>query len=452
MPKLDPYLLRFAWLLTFVAGLSGASAAPVSFTREIAPILAAKCLGCHDSTKAKGKYQLQTFDLLMKPGGSGKTPVVVSKPSDSHLLELLLATDPDDRMPQKDEALPSVQIQLVKQWIAEGAHFDGPATSMTLGVLLEESQPAAPELYPARLPVTALAFLPSAQHIWTSGLREILDFSVANGQLTRRLVHQPKRIQSLDLSADGQWLASAGGSSGKSGQVRLLKPGSTNQSRLVASYPDLAFCVRFSPATNQLAASAADNTIRIFSLPEGREILKIEQHADWVLDLNWSSDGKRLISASRDRSARVYNATNGELETSYLGHEMPVNSACFLPNGKTAVSCGRDRKVHFWTVAEGNKTATIEGFEAEPLRVISIKDKVIVLFSDGMLRAFSTADRKELSSVKAALDWPSAISIDAKTETVAVGAMNGDVSILSLKDFKIIRRFSAVPGFTAASN
>ena len=452
MPKPDSYLLRFAWLLACFAGLSSASAAPVSFTREIAPILAAKCLGCHDSTKAKGKYQLQNFDLLMKPGGSGKAPVLGGKPADSHLLELLLASDPDDRMPQKDDALPAIQIQLVKQWIVEGAAFDGPATSMTLGVLLEESQPAAPELYPARMPVTALALMPGAQKVWTSGLREILDFNAAKGELTRRLGHQPKRIQALDLSPDGKWLASAGGSSGKSGQVRVLELGSTNQSRLVASYPDLAFCVRFAPATNRFAASAADNTIRIFSLPEGRELLKIEQHADWVLDLNWSADGKRLISASRDRSARVYNTTNGELETSFIGHEMPVNSACFLPDGKTAVSCGRDRKIHFWTIAEGNKTATLDGFEAEPLRVISIKDKVFVLFSDGMLRAYSTADRKEVGSVKAALDWPSAISIDAKAETAAVGAMNGDVTILSLKDFTIIRRFSALPGFTSASN
>src|SRR5438876_1151610 len=40
----------------------------VSFKKEIAPILVKKCLKCHGPEKAKGGYQLHTFEVLMKPG------------------------------------------------------------------------------------------------------------------------------------------------------------------------------------------------------------------------------------------------------------------------------------------------------------------------------------------------------------------------------------------------
>ena len=54
---------------------------PVSFVREIAPILRDKCLTCHGPEKAKGEYRLDTFELLQKPGASKATfwraPIVV---------------------------------------------------------------------------------------------------------------------------------------------------------------------------------------------------------------------------------------------------------------------------------------------------------------------------------------------------------------------------------------
>src|SRR5688500_12819933 len=110
------------WLLCF--GVSAAE--PVSFTRDIAPVLREKCLTCHGAEKAKGNYRLDTFELLNKPGSSKTAPIAPGKPSQSHLYELLTASDEDDRMPQKDEPLPKAQIAMIERWIREGAEFDGP--------------------------------------------------------------------------------------------------------------------------------------------------------------------------------------------------------------------------------------------------------------------------------------------------------------------------------------
>src|SRR5688572_10971403 len=45
--------------------------APVSFSRDLAPILADKCLTCHHEKKAKGRYRVDTFEQLFKAGEGG---------------------------------------------------------------------------------------------------------------------------------------------------------------------------------------------------------------------------------------------------------------------------------------------------------------------------------------------------------------------------------------------
>src|SRR5262245_10754225 len=76
---------------------------PVSFSKDLAPIFQQKCVTCHGPEKTKGGYQLHTFEGLMK-GGESKEPVVTpGQPQRSKLFELLVAKDPDDRMPQKDD-------------------------------------------------------------------------------------------------------------------------------------------------------------------------------------------------------------------------------------------------------------------------------------------------------------------------------------------------------------
>src|SRR5688500_10679652 len=122
----------------------------VSFSREIAPVLKAKCLACHNAEKAKGKYRVDTFVGVMKG-------VVKGKAAESELFKRLVTSDPDDRMPQEDEPLQLEQIELFRRWIAEGAKLDVGTPEMALSELLPRVvHPAAPEMYKRAVPVVAL--------------------------------------------------------------------------------------------------------------------------------------------------------------------------------------------------------------------------------------------------------------------------------------------------------
>ncbi|MFT4641540.1 MAG: mono/diheme cytochrome c family protein, partial [Verrucomicrobiales bacterium] len=100
--------------------------AEVSFMRDIAPVLQRRCAGCHGAKKSKGNYRLHTFEYLMDA-------VVPGKPEESDLYLLLLEEDPDSRMPQKDDPLSETETNSIREWIAQGAAFDGesPTKSFT---------------------------------------------------------------------------------------------------------------------------------------------------------------------------------------------------------------------------------------------------------------------------------------------------------------------------------
>ena len=133
-------------ILLLAASFGLARAEGPDFVKEIAPILKASCVKCHNSTKAKGKLNLETKEGAMKGGKGGKT-VVPGKPAESTMIKSIeLPADDEDAMPPKDKApRPNAdQLALLKKWIETGANWpDGETVKPD-----PAPAPAAPEKKP----------------------------------------------------------------------------------------------------------------------------------------------------------------------------------------------------------------------------------------------------------------------------------------------------------------
>ncbi len=94
---------------------------PVSYGREISPMLSDKCYRCHgpDAEARKADLRLDT-----REGLSGDI-VAAGKPDQSELITRIFSTDDDVRMPPPGSkvSLTSEQKDLLRRWIAEGATF-----------------------------------------------------------------------------------------------------------------------------------------------------------------------------------------------------------------------------------------------------------------------------------------------------------------------------------------
>src|SRR5262245_23280069 len=87
-------VVPLALLLLFAAGARAAD--PVEFNRDVRPVLADNCFGCHgpDSAARKAKLRLDRRDDAIKAG-----VIVPGKPDESPLVERIFETTPARQMP-----------------------------------------------------------------------------------------------------------------------------------------------------------------------------------------------------------------------------------------------------------------------------------------------------------------------------------------------------------------
>src|SRR6476620_9639518 len=118
---------RTAILMVYLSPLADASLAaaatrpPVSYGRDISPILSDKCYRCHgpDAKARQAELRLDTRE------GLASKVVVAGQPDKSELVTRIFSDDDDERMPPPDSklSLSAEQKELFRRQVAEGAKF-----------------------------------------------------------------------------------------------------------------------------------------------------------------------------------------------------------------------------------------------------------------------------------------------------------------------------------------
>src|SRR5690606_5152886 len=132
------------------------------------------------------------------------------------------------------------------------------------------------------VPVTALDFAPDGERLAVSGHHEVLVFDPTTGQLLQRIQNLPERIYAIAFNPDGERLAVAAGTPARIGEVKVLRASTGELIADLASAGDSFFDVAFSADGTKLVAAGADRSVRIWSVAEWSEQLRVEDHADWV--------------------------------------------------------------------------------------------------------------------------------------------------------------------------
>ncbi|HEX8521378.1 MAG TPA: DUF1553 domain-containing protein [Tepidisphaeraceae bacterium] len=103
---------------------------PVSYDKDIRPIMESKCDNCHSEGDEKGEYNTTSVATMAKAGESGIPGIVPGHPEKSALV-LYITGEKTPRMPKKKPPLPDAQIAMIKRWVAEGAKDDSEGATQT---------------------------------------------------------------------------------------------------------------------------------------------------------------------------------------------------------------------------------------------------------------------------------------------------------------------------------
>ena len=73
------------------------------YAEIIAPVMEAKCAGCHGESKQKGKLRVDTYDFLKKGGSEGPGLVAGNLDESGITFRVDLPLDDDEHMPPEDK-------------------------------------------------------------------------------------------------------------------------------------------------------------------------------------------------------------------------------------------------------------------------------------------------------------------------------------------------------------
>jgi len=113
-------ILAAAWMAACTASL------PVSFHRDVVPVLEANCFTCHTAPEGEGYRKtglnMASWETLIQ--GSLYGPVIVPGDSRHSVLNMLVEGRADGslRMPHgADEPLSDADIETLRRWVDQGA-------------------------------------------------------------------------------------------------------------------------------------------------------------------------------------------------------------------------------------------------------------------------------------------------------------------------------------------
>jgi hypothetical protein len=135
--------------------------------------------------------------------------------------------------------------------------------------------------------------------------------------------------------------------------------------------------VAFSSDGKRLASASDDQTVKVWEVANGREMLNLRGHNGQVMSVAFSPDSKRLASADYNGNVKVWDATTGEETLTLQGHTRAVVSVAFSPDGKRLASASSDTTVKVWDARPWTPELRVEQEARSLFKGINSRTEVI---------------------------------------------------------------------------
>ncbi len=432
--------------------------AKVSFYRDIRPIFQANCHGCHQPAKRSGEYVMTDFEHLVAGGESGSAAIVPGKPQSSYLVDQIKPIGDEAAMPKEKQPLNQTDIDSIRQWIAQGAENDTPASARP------QFDMEHPPHYNALPVITSLDFSPDGQLLAASGYHEVLLHHADGSGLAGRLVGMSERIETAIFSPDGKFLAVAGGSPGRMGEVQIWDVAKKELTLSLMTGYDTCYGASWSPDGKLVAYGCPDNTVHAFEVGSGKEVLFSGAHDDWVLDTVFSAKGDHLITVSRDMSMKLI-----EVATQRFVDNITSITPGALKGGLHAVdrhpqrdellAGGSDGQARIYKMVRdkarqiGDDFNLIRAFPAMPGRVFDVRyspdgTRVVAGSSfngTGQVRIFDEANEKnEIARIDVPQGGIYSVAFSHDGKMVAAGGFDGLVRLYDAQTGSLVKEFAPI--------
>ncbi len=351
---------------------------PVSFGKEILPMLKRNCLACHHAKEPEGGLVLETHASLIKGGDSGVC-VTPGKPLESLLFTLAAAVKepvmPPDSNSVGAKPFNAAELGLLKLWIEQGAPGGDEPTAAPM-----QWQPLAANVQP----IYALALSPDNQFAACGRGNQVSVYHLPTATLAGKLIDPnlpllagqsaPQAadldvIQSIAFSPDGQRIATGGYRT-----VKIWKLNNTALANEQAQQLAAAGVISISPDGARLAVVNAENKIEIWNAPTRQLERTLQPPADKVTALAWSIDQARFASLDQANRITLWNLADNSI-VAQVDAGGPLSSLTVASQGSLMIGIDGTKKLKAWALQTAQPAATAEN--PTPPAVTTLEPKAI---------------------------------------------------------------------------
>jgi WD40 repeat protein len=244
--------------------------------------------------------------------------------------------------------------------------------------------------------------------------------------------------------------------------VQLWDPAGQRLVKVFQFGQDSLYGLSFDPGGKTLAFGAADKSVRLVNIDDGKLLMDFRAHGDWVLGTTYTLDGKGLVSAGRDKAIKLIDLEDQRFRDDINNPlEVPVSFARH-PKAEQVLYGGDLGTPRIYRIAENaGRTAgrfdtnLVQAFERQPAAVTAVAfspdGAQVAAGSVGEVRVYGTADAKRLLTLSGHAGPIHAIAYSPDGARIATGGFDGHVRLFDAKTGSLVKQFVPVPLVPQAS-
>ena len=170
----------------------------------------------------------------------------------------------------------------------------------------------------------------------------------------------------------------------------------------LGGHADEVLDVSFTPDGKIIASVSGDNTAKLWDGETGELLKTLIGHTKSVRSLSISPDGKVLASGSWDKTVKLWDIETGKLIKTLQGHANEVRDVRFSPNGRNLASVSWDKTVKLWDIEIGKPIHTLTGHQELVYNVnFSHDGKILASGSvDRLIKLWDVSTGKEIKTLE----------------------------------------------------
>ncbi|RAQ49186.1 sugar-binding protein [Arthrospira sp. O9.13F] len=264
-----------------------------------------------------------------------------------------------------------------------------------------------------------------------------LNNAIYNSNEFNRLIGHKGSVLSVDISSDGQLIATA--SNDKT--VKIWRQDGTLINTL--QHSGTVHRVAFSPDGNLVVSASLDGQVKLWNV-DGELWQNIQAHDAAVWGINFSPNGQIIASASGDRTVKLWRL-DGTLLQTLTGHTTIVWNVAFDQTSQIVASVSVDGLIKLWSI-DGRLLNTIEAHQGAVWGVAFCYDtNLLVSVSTDKTAKIWTIDGTLVRTMQEK-DVILGVDCSANGEFIATSGTNNTVTIWKTDGtfIKTLQRHNAV--------